>query len=405
VDLLTLNKIYSKAELILQEAKTITEAALEDVDAEPADLSSEQFKENVGDYEDAARQLSEKHEIDVYAGQTGLLSAADIRTQEHLGQLYIRGYGYGAVGLAQVAFSIDELGASELGPFDVSKPRMYENIGPLRDVRGRMTMDVSGQIMAIVRVIEAKKASEPESMEETFSKRAFFLGQIDEQDADNVHSVREIVVEDLKKLAAMETAGARAEEFRELALKDGWESAIDEFNRLYSEAEANEVDPGTDGTPDANGGVQGPFRLENLTNMRRVSSMGLDTLAVQSEGNLDVPFSIDMFKRESRLRDRLYSLVPPDSNTVDAVPLALEFEPDMSYYCLKKVSVRRIYRGEYEQAKAMQGYRDDFVQAQSITPVHFNPANIVDRMNFRWVKQESQTTDANLPAESEGARQ
>ncbi|MHC4362661.1 MAG: hypothetical protein ACYSTZ_07530, partial [Planctomycetota bacterium] len=318
VDLLTLNKIYSRAELILQEAKTITEAGLEDVDAEPADLSSEQFKEKVGDYENAARQLSEKHEINVYAGQTGLLSAADIRTQEHLGQLYMRSYGYGAVGLAQVAFSIDELGASELGPFDVPKPRMYENIGPLRDVRGRMTMDVSGQIMAIVRVIEAKEASEPESIEETFSRRAFSLGQTDEQDAENVHSVREKVVEDLKKLAAMETAGVKAEEFRELAVKDGWESAIDEFNQLYGEAEANEVDPGTDGTPDpntaepnaaetsdANGGVQGPFRLENLTNMRRVSSMGLDTLAVQSEGNLDVPFSIDMFKRESRLRDRL----------------------------------------------------------------------------------------------------
>ncbi|MHC4666144.1 MAG: hypothetical protein ACYS9T_09345, partial [Planctomycetota bacterium] len=251
--------------------------------------------------------------------------------------------------------------------------------------------------------------------EETFSKRAFSLGQTDEQAADNVYSVREKVVEDLKKLAAMGTAKVKAEEFRELAVEDGWESAIDEFDRLYGEAEANEVDPNADGTlgpntaepntvetSDANSGVKGPFRLESLTNMRRVSSMGLDTLVVQSEGNLDVPYSIDMFKKESRLRDHLYSLVPPDSNTVDAVPLVLEFKPDMSYYCLKKISVRRIYRGEYEQAKAMQGYREDFVQAQSITPVHFNPDNIVDRMNFRWVKQKSQTADANAPSGSGG---
>jgi hypothetical protein len=415
VDRITLDKINSKAEMILHEAKTITEAGLEEVDTEPADLSAEQFKQKVGDYESAAEQLSGKHEIKVYAGQTGLLSAADIRTEEHLGRLYMRAHGYGAVGLAQIAFSIDEIGVSELGPFDVPKPKMYENIGPLKDVRGRMTADVSGQVMAIVRVIEAKEASEPESIEETFSKRAFSLGQTDEQAADNVYSVREKVVEDLKKLAAMGTAKVKAEEFRELAVEDGWESAIDEFDRLYGEAEANEVDPNADGTlgpntaepntvetSDANSGVKGPFRLESLTNMRRVSSMGLDTLVVQSEGNLDVPYSIDMFKKESRLRDHLYSLVPPDSNTVDTVPLVREFKPDMSYYCLKKISVRRIYRGEYEQAKAMQGYREDFVQAQSITPVHFNPDNIVDRMNFRWVKQESQTADANAPSGSGG---
>jgi hypothetical protein len=50
----------------------------------------------------------------------------------------------------------------------------------------------------------------------------------------------------------------------------------------------------------------------------------------------------------------------------------------------------------------MQVYREDFVQSQSLAPVHFNPENILKRMNFRLAGQNKEATDANTPVESKG---
>ncbi|GAJ06661.1 unnamed protein product, partial [marine sediment metagenome] len=79
------------------EAKTLTEADLQDTDIELANLSAEQLRQRAGDYETAAEQLSKKYEIKVYSGQTGLLSATDMRQDEYLGMLYLRGFGYNPV--------------------------------------------------------------------------------------------------------------------------------------------------------------------------------------------------------------------------------------------------------------------------------------------------------------------
>ena len=130
--------------------------------------------------------------------------------------------------------------------------------------------------------------------------------------------------------------------------------------------------------------------------------MAMETLAVQTAGNPAAQLLADGFKKERRLIERLYSLIPQDSNTVDAVPLVLEFKPDMSYYCLKNVSIKRLNQEQYETIKAMQVYREDFVQSQSLAPVHFNPENILKRMNFRLAGQDKEATDANAPVESKG---
>jgi len=403
--LLVRSKKRSKAELILQEAKTLTEAGFEDTDIEDSNLNGKDFKAMAGDYETTAEQLSEKYNIKVYAGQTGLLSAADMGADEQLGRLYVRGFGNNPVGLTQVVFAIDELEASELGPFDVAKPRMYENIGPARDI--------TEQIMAVVRVIRAEEASEPESVNQTFSISAFGLEQRQEQAGEgepnsskdlgreDVYSVREKVVKDLRRLAAMETTKSKAGEFVRQVAEDGWEGAVEKFNELYGKAEANESDANAAQMQEAISGVGKPFRLQKLTNLPRISSMGLETLAVHNMGNPAGQLSVDMARKESKLRDRLYSLVPEDSNSVETVPLVLEFKPDMNYYCLKAVSVRRVYRDEYERVKAVQVYKEDVVQSQSLGAVHFNPENISRRMNFRWVEEKTEGADANAASGSE----
>jgi hypothetical protein len=395
--LLLQKKINSKANMILQEAKTLTEAALEDT--EPQNLTSDQLRQMAGDYNDTADQLSKKHQTKIYAGKTGLLSAADVRTDEYLGRLYVEGYGhnppelFNLVGLPEIIFSIDELGSSELGPFDTSKPKMYENIGPLKDTLGKIT--------AVMRVREVEKASAPESINQTYSKSTLRLGQDPNQTNDedpnrdkersgtqDVYSVKEKVAEDLKKLAAMETAKSKTREFIKQVVKDGWEDAIDKFNQLYGQDKKDEGDPNV-------------FTLQKMTNIGRIPRQTMVAWTVQMEGNPTGYASVNEAQKNAEFVDRLYSLVPQDSNTLDAVPFIMEFKPDMSYYCLKNLSVKRLARDEYEKIKPLQVYEDDLIQSQSLAAVHFNPENILKRMNFRLAREEV-PEDANEPTESKG---
>ncbi|MHC4623677.1 MAG: hypothetical protein ACYS4W_07210 [Planctomycetota bacterium] len=396
LDMLKRERINSKAELILQEAKSLTEPSFEDMETDLGALSVDELRQMVGEYETAAEELSKKYEIEVYAGRTGLLTATDMRSDEFLGRLFIRGQNYNVVALPQIVFAIDELGSSELGPFDAQKPRIYENIGPARDVMER--------IMAVVRVAEAKKAGEPESVGETFGISTLQLGDTEDEESRGVYSVRENVVEDLKKLAAMGTAKSKAEEFKELAIGDGWDAAIERFNELYGETDANdanEVDPNTGVAEESTDEGPKTFTLTSLNSLQRISAASLDTLAVQDAGEAEAGIRFNMAKKEGKLRELLYSLVPQDSNTVEGLPVVVEFKPDMSYYCLKSILVRRVDRDQYEQARVLQAYREDIVQSQSLAAIHFNPENILKRMKLEWVEEDKVSEDPNSSPESE----
>ena len=404
------NKINSEAKSILDEAKALTETGLQDIDTDEADINAEQFKQKAGDYKAVAEQLSKKYEIKVYTGQTGLLSAADMQADEYLGRLYLRGYGETFVGLTQVVFAIDELGLSELGPFDILKPRMYKNIGPARDVLE--------QIMVIVRVIDAQKASEPESLNQTFSTSTLRLetegektsegdpnrAPNEDSEAGDVYSVKEKVTEDLKKLAAMDAAKKKAEEFISLVAQDGWEGTIEKFNEIYKKQGAqDESDPNISSDPNVIKGPNEPFKLENLTNLKRISRETIGRLVIQGQGNPAARLFVNGAKIEGQFAARLYSLVPQDSNSVDNLPRPIEFKPVMSCYCIKEIRVRRVMREEYEQIKPIQVYKEEYIQSQSLAAVHFNPENILKRVNFRWVREKEEAADANAPPESEEA--
>jgi hypothetical protein len=374
------SKINSQAEKVLNDAKTITEAGLQMADMESGKISNEQYRQMVGDYTTAAEQLSEKYSIKVYSGQTGLLNASDFIKDKYLGMMFLKGYGYNPVALIRAVFAIDELAASELGPFDVPKPRMYENIGPAADILGR--------IMAIVRVTKAEKDSEPENANQTFANGSLEFGENQEQPKEKVYSVREKVSEDLKNLAAMNATRDKAEEFIDLAAKDGWDKTVDKFNTLYKPADKQ------------NGEDANAFELQNLTNMRRISALDLEMASTQTAGNPARRLAIANTKKGKLLVDQLYSLIPQDSNTIDTLPLVMEFKPDTAYFCLKNISVKRLEQDQYDKIRATLSYKEDFIQSQSLTPVHFNPDNILKRMKFKLVEEEKVPADANTPSKS-----
>jgi hypothetical protein len=385
-------KIISKAAEILQEARTITEAGLQNTDTELANLSPEQLRQMAGDYETAAVQLGNEYNTKVYVGQTGLLDAADIRMDEYLGKLYLRSQRYSPMGLTRIVFAVEQLQVSELGPFDVPRSRLYENIGPF--------IDIARQTMVLVRVTKAAKASVPENINQTFSKNSLRIDEDQLQQTENIYSIKEKVIEDLKKLTTMEMTKTKAEEFIELAAADGWENTVENFNELYGQHKKQDISEPN--ASDTIKGSQESFTLQNWTNLRRTSAITLKGLVAQGTGNPMVQPFVSEVKKESRLVNQLYSLIPPDSNTIDASPVILESKPDTSYYCVKNISVKRLDREQYERNKAMKAYRENFTQSQSMAPVHFAPENILKRLNFRPLSQDKEAADANTPAEAQG---
>jgi len=384
------DKINSTAQNILQEARALTEKELEDLEIESAEVTTEQLREKAGDYKTTAAQLSEKYKITVYTGQTGLLSPMDMQSDQTMATLFLQGYGQNPVRLSKVIFAVDELAVSELGPFDVPKPKMFENIGPIKDMMSMYGSDAGG-IMAIVRVIDAQKASEPESIDQTYSTSSLIFDPNEEKPGEDIYSVKEKVIEDLKKLAVLDTAKSKAEEFVALAEKESWTTAINKFEELYGQLQQR--DPNE---PNA-------FRLQNYPGMRRISKANLETIALQGQGEPMTSFYLSESKINKQFVDQLYSLVPPDKDTAENLPLIMEFKPDLSFYVIKNVSVKRLFKEDFDKMKATRLFREDYTQSQSLAVIHFNPENILKRMKFKPAKSEEETADANIPAESEAA--
>ncbi len=145
------------------------------------------------------------------------------------------------------------------------------------------------------------------------------------------------------------------------------------------------------------------FRLQNYPGMRRMLKANLETIALQGRGDPMMPFYLNESKINKQFIDKLYSLIPPDKDRAESLPVVMEFKPDMSYYLIKDLSVKRIYQEDFDNSKATRLFREDYIQSQSLAVVHYNPENILKRMDFKWVEVEEEVADANEPAESEAA--
>ena len=83
------------------------------------------------------------------------------------------------------------------------------------------------------------------------------------------------------------------------------------------------------------------------------------------------------------------------------VPVIFESKPDMSYYCVKTISVKRLDRQRYEAIKATQAYKQEFIQSQSLAAVFYAPENILKRAKFKLIDDDAEDADAGEPNESE----
>jgi len=373
-------KTDRRSDMIFNEARGIVEAGFEDLDMSIATV--EELKSASGNYEEAAKKLSEKYQITVYSGKTGMLNAEDIASDTYLGQLSMEGRNKMPVYLGKIVLSVDEAGGSTLGYFDVSKPKMWENTGPMKDR--------FGSVIAIVRVIGAAKGCEPEDLNMTFSAKGAILGE--QKPEEKLYSVKDKVVGDVKLLAAMEKAKTLSDELSNMIKEQGWEEGLSEFKNAHSEDATDE------GAEDA-GGKSDKFKLEKLTGQTRVASADIEQI---KKFALDNPMAAEYARNISEskeLVDKLYELLPPGQMEAKEINALLELRTQGAWCLVKDVSRSAVTNEDYNRTKGMIAFQMNASRTDSLALLHFTPENILKRTRYEPVQTDKNKEEDSIPAQ------
>lgn len=345
------------ANRIINDAVDLVDSGFAGVDLDTADSS--ELKDLAGDYKEAAVKLTEKYGVDVYAGKTGLLSMDDLSGERYLSMLSIEGSNQVPVRLTKIAFAVDQIALTDIGPFEISTPKMWETIGPMGD---------GYSMLAIVRVVDAQPASQPENLDTSYSRQGAVLSKFD-QDSRNIYSVRKKVADDVKILKAMDTAKARAKELVETVVKKGWDEGIEEFNKLHSKEKT--------------------LRLAKWNDKTRVSLLDIETAKMIFSNDPAGMGRIERQFRDLKIVEAFYSVLPAGEEEALNVKEVIESQPDRSVYVVKDIKRTSVTDTQHAELKARMAYEVHMVQSESTGIIHFRPDNILKRMEFKSAEDES----------------
>jgi hypothetical protein len=383
-------RIITKAEQILQEARNIADANLPASGPGGQDPTTEQRMKKAGDYIKIAADLGKKYTIPLYSGRTGQLNVINMQDDKYLRRMFLAGSGHSAISLTQVLFSVKELDDDATILLSMPAAAMYLSIGPARDSMSATASDLTGQIMMIARVVGAEKGAPPTDVSVAFSTKTLGLGDAADRKSQSF-SVEEQVVNDVKALAAWETTKSKAEEFMALATKDGWDKAAAQFNKLYGkQAKADPNDPNV-------------FKVDHQAGLQRISNADLQVLAAQVSNSPASQIIASQAKNEGQFVDRLYSLIPAKADAPAQMPLIVEFKPNQAYYVLKTLTMQRLTQEDFQKMKGMLVRREEYSQIENLAAVHFNPQNIIKRMSFRFAHPTDESTEGETKQKSKEA--
>jgi hypothetical protein len=370
MDQLRHQRITAKAEQILQEARLIADVNLPGTynGQEP---TAEQRMKKAGDYAKIAAELGKKYSLPLYSGRTGQLSVANMQSDKVLRRMFLAISRNNAVPLTQILFSVKELGDHATILLSLPPAVQYVTVGPVQDPMNAVASDLSGQVMMMARVVDAHKSAPPVNASTAFSTKTPGLGTPADP-KNQSFSVEEQVVNDIRMQAAWETTKAKAEEFKALAGKDGWDKAVAEFNKLYGkQAKADPNDPNV-------------FRVDHQAGMQRISSADLQVLAAQVSNGPASEIVMNQARNEGQLADRLFALIPDKADAPAQMPVIVEFKPNQAFYVFKTLTMQRLTQEEFQKMKGMIVRREEYSQIENLAAVHFNPENVIKRTNFRF---------------------
>ncbi|MFH1616563.1 MAG: hypothetical protein ABIG61_15950 [Planctomycetota bacterium] len=374
------DRIRAKADAMLGEAKRVTESGYIEKDVDK--LSDEEFIATAGSYEQAAKQLESNYKIRIYHSKTGMLSAGELAGDRYSGMLFVPGRGGLPIGLGRIVFAVKGLEAGKLGPFEYPAPRLYENIGPLKDGRE--------EIVVLSRVTAVDKGGIAADINQQFDKKGILPDETDSQKRPDIYTVKEAVAEDLKKEAAMASAQAAAEKFVKSVEEKSWDDVIDEFNKRYGSEDSNDESK------------QKPFKIETIEDFGRILNQDIRMLEMYTEGSV----AAETVKNDQLVRKNFFetldSLLGSDSSELKNVPYILEFKPSASYYIVKALERNIFTQDQYERMKGQIAYGRESLESQSLALVYYMPENIVKRLGFRWAGVDKRGTDANNAVQENG---
>ncbi len=379
---LTAEAAIAKAEQILQEARSLAEAPLMELGSgEERDL--DKVRQAAPDYGKLAQELTEKHGIYLVAGSTGLLSRSELQ-RDGLSRLRAYDRAPQGVDLPDLLFQVEPIGRKTLSLMSVQAPELYDSIGPLKHTRLQEGRQISGQSMALVRLVDVQPAEVPASVtslyDNTMSSQSQSLSRTN-------FSVKEQVIQDLQSLAAFKMAEAKAQELSQLAADQGWEAGIAQFNQTYGERlkRSANADPNV-------------MKLTDETELTRASTDRLAFLQQRALGDAILFASYRNRASESLLVDKLYALVAEtpeqslDTQSVIASP------GQGKVYVVKHLDLVPLSEESYVETRGSMSTQRDMQQAQRLVALHLTPKNIETRWNLQSTQAVSEETDQTQEA-------
>jgi hypothetical protein len=382
-------RITIKAEQILQEARLTADANLPAASSgrEPV---AEQRSKKAGDYSRIATALGKKYNLPLYSGRTGQLSVANIQSDKVLRRMFLPTSQNNAIPLTQILFSVRELGDHATILLSLPPAALYVSIGPVKDPMSAAASDLSSQVMMIARITDAQKSAPPTGSDLAFSTKTLGLGSPSDSKSQSF-SVEEQVVNDIRTLSAWETTRAEAEEFKALATKNGWDKAVNEFNKLYGkQAKADPNDPNV-------------FRVDHQAGLQRISGADLQVLAAQASNSPASQIIMNQAQTEGRFVNGLYALIPDKATAPAQMPLIVEFKPNQAFYVLKTLTMQRLTQEEFQKMKGMLVRREEYSQIESLAAVYFSPESVIKRTNFRFANPAKESAEDETQQQSKEA--
>ena len=358
-------RTLSTADMIFNRASELTEAGFDSEDT--AGFDADKLKSLAADFPDAANKLKSEFNLEVYTGKTGMFSIKDFSKTQYLSGMAVKGQSNMPTALSRLVFSVDEIGLTTPGRFDASRPRMWSNIGPMKDR--------FGSIMAMVRIVSAQKSVEPESIDLRFSKNGIKLDKMDSE--PEVYSVKEAVERDCRLIEAMSIAKTHADKLAEIVGENGWDEGVKKFNEQYFPEESNKLNALT---------------IEKITGQGRISLADIEMTKTLESDFPDIADNMRETLNAGRLAGRLYSLLPVGETKGLNLRTIIKFAPDQCCYLVKDVSRNEINELEYFSVKKMAAYQTDASRSGALSLVHFMPENIRTRMEFRNAETDEEAS-------------
>lgn len=372
-DALFAGKVGAKATKILSETVEQAEADYDSLDFEKATI--EQFRQKSKSYAEAAGKISKKYNINIYTGKTALLTAVEFQSNRTLGSLMIQGQSRIPTRLTKVVFAAEQLGdeAMKLGAFEPVKPKMLVSFGPLADNMG--------SIVAMARIVDAKKSEVPNDINFSYEKNLpQILETMPSQKEEPSFSLKEKVADDCKKLRAFALTCQKANEFIEQAKVQGWDKAVDALNEAYPPEDSN-----------------GPktFELQNTNARNRVSRTDLELAKLNTANSPAADRFISQTIIYGKFIDLLYSQLQPGQTEAQNLPTVLEFKPQLSCYAVKSIIRDFATKESYNQERQRKAFEQDYIMSQSMMFQHYMPDNILKRLNLVPAQKSDDTADTN----------